>query len=78
MAIVEADNSAAMVEAVAPYTPFFDFKVEPVVTIEEALSRSSRPDQLAGILERAGIDVSGAKAQAEAAQAAPALRMAGS
>ena len=54
-----------------------DLAVRGVVTIEEALSRSSRPDQLAGILERAGVDVSGAKAQAEA-QAAPALRMAGS
>lgn len=38
MAIVETDNSASVVEAVAPYTPFFDFKVEPVVSVEEAVS----------------------------------------
>ncbi len=37
MAIVEAENSAAMVEAVAPFTPFFDFRVEPVVNVEEAV-----------------------------------------
>jgi hypothetical protein len=49
-----------------------------VVTLEEALSRSSRPDQLVGILDRAGFDVAGARAQAEAHAAAPALRMAGS
>jgi hypothetical protein len=37
MALVEAEGSAAMVEALAPFTSFFDFKVEPVVTIEEAV-----------------------------------------
>jgi len=37
MAIVEAENSAAMVEAVTPFTPFFDFRVEPVVNVEEAV-----------------------------------------
>src|SRR6266478_2614666 len=54
-----------------------DLAMRRVVTLEEALSRSSRPDQLEGILERAGFDVAGARAQAEA-HAAPALRMAGS
>jgi hypothetical protein len=38
MAIVEAESHAAMVEAVAPYTPFFKFTVEAVVTIEEAVA----------------------------------------
>src|SRR5512132_3073634 len=54
-----------------------DLATRRVVTLDEALSRSSRPDQLMGILERSGFDVAGAKAQAEA-HAAPALRMAGS
>jgi twitching motility protein PilT len=61
-----------------------DLTTRRVVGLEEALSHSSRPDQLIGILERAGFDVAGARAQAGAAQAhapqqaAPALRMAGS
>jgi twitching motility protein PilT len=54
-----------------------DLAIRRVVSLEEALSRSSRPDQLEGILERAGYDVAGARLQAEA-QATPALRMAGS
>src|SRR3954466_13441611 len=54
-----------------------DLALRRVVNIEEALSRSSRPDQLVGILDRAGFDVAGARAQAEAQAAAPALRMAG-
>lgn len=37
MAVVETENAAALVEAVAPYAPFFDFKVEPIVDIEEAV-----------------------------------------
>jgi len=55
-----------------------------VVSLEDALTRSSRPDQLLGILERSGFDVAGAMAQTAAheaqhpAHAAPALRMAGS
>src|SRR3954452_3015104 len=53
-----------------------DLAMRRVVTLEEALSRSSRPDQLVGILDRAGFDVAGARAQAS--QATPALRMAGS
>src|SRR5713226_1712141 len=54
-----------------------------VVNVDDALSRSSRPEQLAGILERSGFDVAGALAaldtpRPQPQQAAPALRMAGS
>src|SRR6266852_5699286 len=54
-----------------------------VVNVDDALSRSSRPEQLAGILERSGFDVAGALAaldtpKPQPQQAAPALRMAGS
>jgi hypothetical protein len=38
MAIIEADDSAAIVEAVSPYTPFFKFKVEPVVNVEDGVA----------------------------------------
>ena len=55
-----------------------DLATRRVVSLDEALSRSSRPDQLIGILDRAGFDVAGARAQAEAQAPAPALRMAGS
>jgi twitching motility protein PilT len=61
-----------------------DLALRRVVNIDDALSRSSRPDQLIGVLERAGFDVSGAMALAAAhaqhppAQPVPALRMAGS
>src|SRR2546423_13979180 len=64
-----------------------DLALRQVVNVDDALSRSSRPEQLAGILERAGMDVSGALAalhapkappQAPPEQTAPALRMAGS
>ena len=55
-----------------------DLATRRVVSLDEALSRSSRPDQLIGILDRAGFDVAGARAQAEAHAPAPALRMAGS
>src|SRR6184192_2170331 len=51
-----------------------DLAMRRVVELDEALSRSSRPEQLVGILDRAGFDVAGARAQAEA-HAAPALRM---
>jgi twitching motility protein PilT len=54
-----------------------DLALRRVVSFEEALARSSRPDQLEGILERAGYDVAHAKALAEA-QITPALRVAGS
>jgi twitching motility protein PilT len=60
-----------------------DLAIRRVVDLDQALSRSSRPDQLIGILERSGFDVKSALAQngADAAHAAqpptPALRMAG-
>jgi hypothetical protein len=38
MAIVETENSASLVEAVAPFTPFFDFKVEPVVNVDDGVT----------------------------------------
>jgi Protein of unknown function (DUF3303) len=37
MGIVEADDAAAIVEAIAPWTVFFDFKVEPVVNVEDGV-----------------------------------------
>ena len=37
MAIVSTESAASMVEAIAPYTAFFDFRAEPVVSIEEAV-----------------------------------------
>ena len=43
-----------------------DLTMRGVVNVNEALSRSSRPDQLIGLLERSGFDVSGALAAAEA------------
>src|SRR6266436_4937973 len=56
-----------------------DLAMRRVVDLDVALTRSSRPDELMGILERAGFDVAAARAQAEAAHSgAPALRMAGS
>jgi twitching motility protein PilT len=60
-----------------------DLALRRVVNVDEAITRSSRPDQLIGILERAGMDVQTALAtleqQANGHQPAmPALRMAGS
>jgi twitching motility protein PilT len=60
-----------------------DLAIRRVVNVEEALSRSSKPEQLAAILERSGFDVEAALAltQTDAPhtpQPAPALRMAGS
>ena len=54
-----------------------------VVNVDDALSRSSRPEQLTGILERSGFDVQGALAAlgthiVAPQEAAPALRMAAS
>ena len=54
-----------------------------VVNIDEALSRTTRTDQLAGILERAGLDVTSALAALElntrqSSEPATALRVAGS
>src|SRR5213593_454770 len=43
-----------------------DLALRGVVNLSEALTRSSRPDQLIGLLERSGFDVSGALAAAEA------------
>src|SRR5215208_6815038 len=42
-----------------------DLALRRVVKLDDALSRSSRPDQLLGILERAGYDVNGAMAAAQ-------------
>jgi len=64
-----------------------DLTLRRVVNLDDALARSSRPEQLLGILERAGYDVAGAMAlqAAQAAAASPlqqpagaALRVAGS
>jgi twitching motility protein PilT len=55
-----------------------DLVLRGIVELDDALSRSSRPDQLFGLLERAGLDVSAL--QAPAADAAPiggTLRIAG-
>jgi twitching motility protein PilT len=49
-----------------------DLTLRQVVSVTDALSRSSRPDQLSGILERSGMDVQALLAQAEA-EAAHAL-----
>ncbi len=37
IAIVEVSNNAALVEAMAPWGPFFDLKVVPIVEIGEAV-----------------------------------------
>jgi hypothetical protein len=37
MALAEVESAAAIVEAVAPWTPYFDFKVEPVLPVEDAV-----------------------------------------
>jgi twitching motility protein PilT len=59
-----------------------DLTVRRVVKLEDALTRSSRPEQLLGILERQGYDVNGAMAtlQMQAAQqpVGAGLRVAGS
>jgi twitching motility protein PilT len=62
-----------------------DLTIRRVVNVDVALERSSRPDQLTGILERSGFDVKGALSALEghasafgAPAPAPALRMAGS
>src|ERR687887_1636121 len=54
-----------------------DLTLRRVITKDVALSRSSRKEQLIGILERQGFDVHGALAS-EAPAAMPGLRMAGS
>jgi twitching motility protein PilT len=60
-----------------------DLVLRGVIHVDDALSRSSRAEQLTGLLERTGFDVAGALAaldgpKAPPQQAAPALRMAGS
>jgi twitching motility protein PilT len=59
-----------------------DLALRRIINVDVALERSSRPDQLAGILERAGLDVKSALAAAgqpaAGEPAMPALRMAGS
>ena len=60
-----------------------DLAMRRVVNLDDALSRSSRPEQLIGILERAGFDVAGAlrtrrRPQRAAQRPRPRLRMAGS
>jgi hypothetical protein len=37
MAVAEADSAAAIMEATAPWTPFFEFRIEPAMPIEEAV-----------------------------------------
>jgi hypothetical protein len=37
IAIVEASSTAAILEAHAPWGPFFDFKIVPIVEIEKAV-----------------------------------------
>jgi twitching motility protein PilT len=58
-----------------------DLTLRRIVNVEDALSRSSRPEQLTGLLERSGFDVAGALAASGARStvaqpAAPALRTA--
>src|SRR5437016_422295 len=61
-----------------------DLTIRGVVNVNEALARSSRADQLIGLLERSGFDVSGGRAAAEAHPQPgqplhqPVLRVAGS
>jgi Domain of unknown function (DUF3303) len=37
MAVFEADTAAAVVESTVPWTPYFEFRIEPVVEIEQAV-----------------------------------------
>jgi twitching motility protein PilT len=61
-----------------------DLALRRVVSLDDALSRSSRPEQLTGILERSGFDVAGTLAMLESQapqpghHQTPALRVAGS
>src|SRR5579864_8655841 len=60
-----------------------DLTLRRIVNPDEALGRTSRPDQLAGLLERSGLDVTGALAALQlntvpAQQPGAALRVAGS
>src|SRR5690348_7135014 len=51
-----------------------DLTLRRVVNLDDALSRSSRPEQLLGILERGGYDVNGAMALQAAQSGAPSLQ----
>ncbi len=60
-----------------------DLTLRRVINVDEALGRTSRPEQLAGLLERSGLDVTGALAALElnnvpAQQPGAVLRVAGS
>ena len=48
-----------------------DLVLRQVVNVDDALSRSSRPDQLTGLLERQGYDVEGALAALDGPKAPP-------
>ena len=37
MAIIDAASAAALVEATAPFTPYCEFRIEPVVSIDEGV-----------------------------------------
>jgi twitching motility protein PilT len=53
-----------------------DLVVRGIVTLDDALSRSSRPEQLFGLLERAGVDVGAKQAVPEAPPLVGGLRVA--
>ncbi len=55
-----------------------DLTTRRIITLDIALSRSSRPDQLFGLLERAGFDTGGHEAESPPAPVAGGLRVAGS
>ena len=42
IAIVETDSTEALVEGIAPWGPFFDFEVTPVIEIEAAVPAIQR------------------------------------
>jgi twitching motility protein PilT len=48
-----------------------DLALRGVINVDDALSRTSRPDQLAGLLERQGMDVSAALAKLQAPKPPP-------
>jgi twitching motility protein PilT len=54
-----------------------DLAMRHVITLETALGRSSRPEQLLGILERAGFDTGGVTIEVETEPLAGGLRVAG-
>ena len=37
IAIIEADSPATLLEGIAPWVPFFDFDIAPVLPVEEAV-----------------------------------------